>query len=343
MPKEEKKVIIWGSTGAVGQSLCEVLAKKQPDWKIFAVSRSSSSSKSTSGAATSSSNDKFAQYPNVTVIKGDPNIKSDVMKLSADKDIIYSCIGFSRFETKFWAANWPTVVDNLLEASKQKEGQKLVFCDNLYAYGPTTNVSPDTPRIASSKKSKLGVRAIIHEKFQQRMSENSNSLTVVGSSEFFGPNLTKTSFLGDTFTKPIVEGKQSPMIFGSSSVVHDFCYSPDLSNALYIAGIDDRANGKFWICPHAIQNKTLKQIAKDIDSLKTSEKSNAKVTVLPNWSIKMLSPFMSFMKEMVEMLPFWTMDYTVDDSEFCKTFGVKATPYEEALKEYIQFYEKLNI
>ena len=36
-----------------------------------------------------------------------------------------------RLTTKFWAKQWPVVVDNLLAATKQKEGQRLIFCDNL--------------------------------------------------------------------------------------------------------------------------------------------------------------------------------------------------------------------
>jgi len=56
--------------------------------------------------------------------------------------------------------------------------------------------------------------------------------------------------------------------------------------------------------------------------------------------VYMLSPFMSFMREMVEMLPFWVNDYTVDDSDFCKAFGAKATPMDESLDALVDFYKE---
>eukprot|EP00980_Cylindrotheca_fusiformis_P016894 scaffold5114_cov67-Cylindrotheca_fusiformis.AAC.12 len=319
-----KKVIVFGSSGATGSKLVEILSQQEPSWDIWAVSRSAKG--------------KFDAFKNVKVVSGDATNKTEVLRLTADKDIIYSCIGFPKYERKFWAKTWPGVVDNLLEGTKQKQGQKLVFCDNLYAYGSQLNVSPKSSRVPVSMKSIPGVRALLHEKFQKRMDEQPDSIVVVGGADFFGPGLTNLVFIGDTFTKAIIEGKKAPIAIGSSSKIHDFAYAPDFSNALYVASVNDKANGKFWVCPHAVKNKTMDQMAEDIARLAGTDPKKAKVTVYPSWSIKLLSPFMTFLSEMVEMLPFWTNDYTVDDSEFCSTFNVKATPYEDALKEYIEFY-----
>jgi nucleoside-diphosphate-sugar epimerase len=210
--------------------------------------------------------------------------------LSADKDIVYSCVGFSRYEAKYWNKHWPIVVENLLAASNQRTGQKLVFCDNLYAYGPATNISPLSHTVAPSKKTEQGVRAIFRKKFEERIAENPNSITIVGGANFFGPYVTNTSFLGDTFTKAIVQGKPAPICIGSASVIHDFAFAPDFSGALYLASIHgNKANGKFWVCPHSIRNKTLTQIANDVARLAASR--NSKVTVYPGWSVRLLSPF----------------------------------------------------
>lgn len=319
------KVIIFGSTGAVGRCLVEILAKQEPTWEIYAVTRSEST-------------DKFKAYKMVTVLKGDPNNKEETMTLSADKDIVYSCVGFSRYEAKYWAKHWPIVVDNLLAASSQKPNQKLVFCDNLYAYGATTNISTTSPIVPKSWKSKPGVRAHLREQFSQRMREKPSSIAVVGGADFFGPHVTNMSFLGDTFTKAIVQGKPAPICLGSCSAIHDFCYTPDFAWALYVASVEPKAAGRFWICPHAIHDKTLQEIATDVAALSGSKNGN--VTAYPGWSVRMLSPFMGFMREMVEMLPFWSKDYTVNDSEFCDMFGVSATPYEAALKAYIEMYQR---
>lgn len=323
-PINYKKVIVFGSTGAIGRHLVDILSKEQPNWEIFAATRSTST-------------DKFDGLSNVKVVQADPNNREQVLEVSKDKDIVYSCIGFARYEAKFWAKHWPIVVDNLLAASAN--GPKLVFCDNLYAYGATTDISPTSPTVEPGTQTKPAIRAMLRQKLQERMTQNPSSITVVGGADFFGPYVTNVSFLGDTFTKAIVAGKPAPICIGSGSVVHDFAYAPDFSKALYVASIREEANGKFWVCPHAVRNKSLNQIATDIARLADSK--NSKVTVYPGWSVRLLSPFMGFMWEMIEMLPFWSNDYSVDDSGFCKTFGVEPTPYEEALTSYIEFYKSL--
>jgi nucleoside-diphosphate-sugar epimerase len=212
------KAIIFGATGAIGLGLVEILSKKQPNWEIFAVTRSETS-------------DKFSQFPNVKVVQGNPNNKEDTMSLCSDKDIVFSTIGFTKYETKYWAEHWPVVVDNLLAASSQTPGQKLIFCDNLYAYVPGVNISPTSKTVSPSLNSKPGVRALLRNKFQDRMNKRPDSISVVGGADFFGPGITNLSFFGDTFTKPIVSGKSMPLMIGSKNKMHDVCYSKDFSNA----------------------------------------------------------------------------------------------------------------
>lgn len=104
-----------------------------------------------------------------------------------------------------------------------------------------------------------------------------------------------------------------------------------------MAGIDDRANGRFWICPHAVHGKTIQEIA--VDTARIAGSTNCKVNVIPCWVVRIGSLLDSFLKEMIEMLPFWAQDYTIDDSEFCKTFNVQATTYEDALKANVDFFK----
>jgi hypothetical protein len=112
-----------------------------------------------------------------------------------------------------------------------------------------------------------------------------------------------------------------------------------IQHRLYIAGTDDRANGKFWICPHSVKGKTPQEVANDIANIASSSNKKPKMLVLPGWAVRTIGLFDSFMKEVVEMLPNWQLDYTVDDSDFCRVFEVEPTPYDVALKEYVDFYK----
>jgi len=340
----EQKVIVFGATGAVGTALVEHLSKEQPQWQILAVTRS----KNTSSL-------KFP--PQVSIVEGDVEDLSRVLELTKDVDIIYSCVGFPQYERKYWAKHWPVVVDHLLQAvtttTSNDKKKKLVFCDNLYAYGfnhdATTKMSTSTPTLPPSLKSKPAIRAVLRQTFTKHMQEHPHTLAVVGGADFFGKGVTDKSFLGDTFTRKIVQG-QTPLCLGSAQFVHDFCYVPDFAKALYVASIDERALDKFWICPHAIHDKTIQDIANDVQTIisngslsdtTTATKKNVKIQVLSKGMIGFLAFFMSFMSEMKEMMDSWTKPYCIDDSEFCNTFDVEATPYDEALTRFVEFYKDL--
>lgn len=320
------KVIVFGSTGAIGTSLIEILTEKQPTWEIVAVSRS--------GPTMDSSLAKL-QLSRVTIVKGDVEDKDCVQELCKDVQLVFCTVGFARYERKYWSEHWPIVVDNLLAATD--ESKPLVFCDNLYAYGHGTNLSTSSPTVTPSKASKPQIRALLREKFQARMDASPHSIVVVGGADFFGPNVTFTSFLGDIFVGKMVQGSK-PLAVGTADALHDFCYTKDFANALYVASIHpEKAYGRFWICPHSLHNKTLRQIAQDVNQV--LDKKIEGITVLPVFMVYIMGLFMTFMAELKEMLLFWTKDYTVDDSEFCEMFGVQATPPEEALREYVDFYQ----
>jgi nucleoside-diphosphate-sugar epimerase len=333
---DQQKVVIFGSSGAIGTHLAEYLSKEYPHWEIHAVTRN----------ADSLSRLKTMSLPNVQIVTGDPFDKQSVLDLTKDCDIIVSCIGFHLYEAKYWAKHWPLTVDNLLAAAAAAAGTKkkrLVFCDNLYAYGnPDTKISAQTKPVEASLKSKPGIRATIRQTFSKHMEEHPGTLSVVGGADFFGPYVTVNSFLGDTMTGKIVATAQgstpTALAIGSADKIHDFCYTVDFAKALGIACVNDKALDKFWICPHAIHDKTLRQIAADI--AKQAGKPTPKMQVLSGWMLTLLSPFVGFLGEMKEMLIFWNEDYVIDDSEFMQVFNVKPTPYEQALDAYIQFYKE---
>jgi len=324
---QNKKVIVFGSTGPIGTQLIEIITKEQPLWKILAVSRSGAQSKSHLSSR---------GLTNVTIVKGDVENLENVQSLTRDVDLVYCCVGFERYERKFWAEHWPIVVDNLLAVTS--ETKPLVFCDNLYAYGPGMGISPSTNIIEASLKSKPAIRAVLRTEFQARMDSQPMALTCVGGADFFGPYVHH-SFLGDTFFGNMVNG-QKPLALATDKVIHDFCYAKDFANALYVASISEKAYGKFWICPHAIKNMTMRDIASEAQGIISPDSNSpVKMQVISVFLIKVLALGMTFMKEMKEMLPFWTNAYGVNDNDFCREFNVDATPIGDALRATAAYYQ----
>jgi nucleoside-diphosphate-sugar epimerase len=323
-----QRVLVFGSTGVIGTALVKILSKDHPSWHILAVSRHNDGK----------SRLAKMELPNVTTVAGDPFNKTQVQELAAPCDMIYFCVGFHRYEAKYWAKHWPLAVENLLSTVDEKNKKRIIFCDNIYAYGtPDETVSIRTTPVPASHRTKPGIRAGIRATFAAHMVNHPGTLTVIGAADFFGPHVTTNSFLGDTMTGKIVVENASPLAVGSCSVVHDFCYAPDFARAMAVASVRDEAYDRFWIAPHSVHGKTMQEIGNEIATL-AERPSPVKFKVLGKPMVYMLSPFMSFMWEMIEMLPFWTKDYKVDDSDFCKTFDVEATPSDEALKFLVEFF-----
>lgn len=324
------KVIIFGATGLIGTNLSEYLSHHHPDWKIHAVSRSSQSSRLSA-----------LNLPNVSFVQGTITDPTSVLELCRDVDMIYCCIGFMPYSTRNWVKNWPIAAENLLAATRSDSSsrkKKLIWCDNLYMYGAGVNLKADGIRIPSNKTSKTGIRSYLHQLFQEHMKNYPGTLAVVGASDFFGPHVGANSFLGDTVAKKIlVENSNTALAIGRVDVKHDFCYAPDFARALAVASVHPIAYDKFWIAPHSLKGMSLQEIGNRI-AAKGGKPTPVKFTVLSPWMVYMLSPFVGFLSEMREMLPIWTSDYTVDDSDFCQAFEEKATSADEALDAFVGFY-----
>lgn len=323
---DKKTVVVFGASGAIGTNLIQIASQERPNWSIKAVSRSGSASKCRLGSL---------DLPNVEMVKGSVENLDDCKSLTENSDIVVSAIGLARYEAKHWAEHWPIIVKNLFEVTSSD--RPLIFCDNLYAYGPKVDIDTSTETVPATLTSKPGVRATMRQTFAQRMLDAPQSLTVVGGADFFGPHVTDKSFLGDTFTGNMVGGKK-PLAIGTAQAVHDFCYAEDFARALFVTAIrPKKAAGKFWICPHSIHGMTMESIAQAVNGhLDTPVQG---MQVLPTFMVHILGWFMTFMRELKEMLPFWTNDYTIrGDRDFTETFGVEATPMDKAIQATVDFY-----
>jgi nucleoside-diphosphate-sugar epimerase len=330
-------VTVFGATGAVGKSLICQLQEMHPEWRIRAICRSGKPTSSAAGASNADSASK------VTWKDGDIMDLSSVQECVQDSRLVFSCLGFVQYERKYWASHWPRVVENLLQVCRQD--RSLIFCDNIYAYGTDHDtIRRSSSLVPPSFTSKPGIRTHLHTMFSRHMKDYPGTVTVLGSADFFGPGVGEKSVLGDNFTGKIVQG-QKPLAIGSVSHVHDFAYVPDLARAMIVASTNPKAYDQFWIVPHSIHGKTLQEIANDVAQMASSQTNTkpVKISVYGSWSCRLLSLVVPVLGEMVEMMPFWTKDYRVDDLDFIETFAMSATPYDEALKELIQSYTQEKV
>lgn len=57
---------------------------------------------------------------------------------------------------------------------------------------------------------------------------------------------------------------------------------------------------------------------------------------LPSWILRTVGLVVPLARALAEMTYQWEVPYLADDSDFCRTFGVSATPLEQAIAEVMK-------
>src|SRR5688572_21155200 len=81
----------------------------------------------------------------------DATDQASLLKAFAGCDVLYVVVGLP-YSTKLWQQLWPVIVQNILLALKANNC-RLIFLDNVYAYGHVTGVmTEETPYNPCSQK-----------------------------------------------------------------------------------------------------------------------------------------------------------------------------------------------
>ena len=385
-------VVVLGATSALGRALLSVLAKQEPSWIIRAVTRDPLAAEGMPELT----------LPTVQILQGNPLDRDSLQSVTADADIVFQCLTrlhpTTRRPKRYQAEHWPALIRNLLE--KSGKTQKIIFAESLAAYDTTPVNASAGIRLSTAKRveasvrnhTTAGLRSHLCRCYEEHMATKPHTIAVVCASDVFAPHVP--SVLGSTFCRRLCDRRRRWAV-GSADCIHDFCYLPDWAQALQAvaaASIATTASttttkpwDTFWMCPHAIQNKSLQQIAKDMDTIivqqqqlhnhnnnnsvqsmdssgnserhdTTPEESEPSasteivephpvfggVRVIPKLLAYTLTPFNPYISEVMERLATYQHDYHVDDSDFLEAFpNVPVTPYEQALQDYVAYWEQV--
>jgi nucleoside-diphosphate-sugar epimerase len=117
--------------------------------------------------------------------------------------VVYHCAqpGYTK-----WPELFPPMTRAISDGAAAA-GAKLVFADNLYAYGPPDGpMTEQTPQRAHGKKGRTRIEmadAVLGAHADGRL-----RCTIGRSSDYYGPRST-TSTVGDNIMKPVVRGKRA--------------------------------------------------------------------------------------------------------------------------------------
>ena len=264
----------------------------------------------------------------IEMIKADALDLDDITRAVKGASVIYHCLGIPYPE---WFDKHPVIMKNLIQAASQNGIKtKIVYTDNLYAYGKEGAalgpISEETPMIASDKKGKL--RKLLVDMLLDADKEGKIIATIGHASDFFGP-LASNSLL-ETFSLPQLIKNKTSAFFADLKAKHSWIYLPDLARSLVMLGTSDVANGQSWILPHYEATSIEHFITQlyDVNDVNIA----VKVKTRPKIFLKLAGLFSKTIKEYSRVNYQMHMDWVVNDSKFRSTFTFESTPLNVAFK-----------
>jgi nucleoside-diphosphate-sugar epimerase len=303
--------VIFG-TGPLGRAVAEELVKRGK--KVRMVNRSG----------------KREGIPQmIEVISGDAYSQEFTLHITKDADVVYQC---AQPEYHQWTEKFPALQNSILESAASNKA-KLVIADNLYMYGDPNGqiISETSPEHPHTKKGKL--RKQMADAALAAHRTGKLQVAVSRPSHYFGPGYDITANL---MFLPALKGK-TVQLLGKVDVPHSFSYVPDAGRAMAILGTSEQSWGQVWI-PPVMPVITQREFARKVWQA-TGQSGTAKIMLLNKWMLRLVGLFNPASRETVEMLYEFEKPYVVSSAKFEKTFGITATPVDEAILRVLEYYK----
>lgn len=251
-----------------------------------------------------------------------------VMNAVQGSEVVYLTVGL-KYNIKTWQTQWPIIMENVIDACI-KHNAKLVFFDNVYAYGRVNGwMTEETPMNPSSKKGE--VRRNLDEMIMAEVKSEKLKAIIARAADFYGPN-TPLSFVNVMVFDNYKKGNKAQWMI-NDKVRHSLTYTPDAGKATAILGNTASAYNQVWHLPTDRNVLTGKEF---IENVGKEFGLKPRYRVLPRWLIQMVGLFNGNIRESVEMLYQNDSDYLFDSSKFEKAFSFKPTPYSQGIRETVK-------
>ncbi|RXZ51718.1 NAD-dependent epimerase/dehydratase family protein, partial [Agromyces binzhouensis] len=235
-------------------------------------------------------------------------------------DVAYLTVGLP-YTTTAWRRDLPVIVRNAVDGCLTA-GARLVYFDNVYAYGRTDGrpMTESTPIRPTSRKG--AVRADVLRMLDTARDERGLDLTIGRAADFYGPGATTSAF--NMFAIDRVATGKPPMWMFDASLPHSITYTPDIGAGLAVLGTDDRARGRTWHLPTA-------PALTGEEYLALASGGRLPHRTMSMGAMRLGALFASGARESLEMAYQYTEPYVFDSSAFEREFGVAPTPYAEGI------------
>ncbi len=239
-------------------------------------------------------------------------------------EVAYLVAGL-KYDATVWADQWPRVMRNTIDACK-RHGTKLVFFDNVYAYGKVDGVmSENTPYNPCSKKGE--VRATIATTLMDEVKRGELQAMIVRAADFYGPGAALSLTHATVFER--LRAGKTPQWVGNAKAVHTFTFTPDAGRSVALLGNTPSAYGQVW---HALTSKNEMTGEAFVRLACELAGKPYKIQVAPRWMLSLMGLFVPVLRENKEMMYQFERDYRFDSSKLERALNVQPTDYRTGIK-----------
>ena len=304
-------ITILGAGGAISNELEKLLSGRKSPYRL--VSRSARHSTSTA-----------------EIVAADLTDAEKTREAVAGSSVVFLTAGLA-YDVKVWAEQWPRILENVIEASKQT-GAKLVFFDNVYMYGRVQGtMTEETPFNPCSRKGEI--RAGLATRLINEWKSGSLTAMIARAADFYGPG-AKNGMANVMVFDPLRNGKKA-MCLVKDALPHSYTFTPDAARALLTLAASDSAWNQTWHIPTSEPALTGREF---IQCAALAMNLEAKYQVLSPWMVKAIGLFNKTVGEVGEMLYQNDSPYLFNSSKYANAFGFVGTPYAEGIRRTAESY-----
>lgn len=244
-------------------------------------------------------------------------------------EIAYLTVGLP-MDTKIWAVEFPTIMQNVIDACKNND-TRLVFFDNTYMYPQDGQILTE-----ETKFKPVGEKGKVREKIVQMLLaeirlQRINAM-ICRAPEFYGPAKTQSITNSLIFTN-IRKGKKLK-VFLKDNTLRTLIWTPDASRAMALVGNTIDAYDQTWHLPCDDNRLTYKELI-NLASQIYGEELHYEIT--SKFSLKFGSIFNNRLKELQELLPRYKHDNIFDSTKFKKMFPeFLVTTYRQGIEQIMK-------
>jgi nucleoside-diphosphate-sugar epimerase len=302
--------VVFGATGGIGRAVTEELVRRGR--RVRAISRGGAAIGGAEGIA------------------ADATQPDSAASAAAGAAVVHHCVnpGYTQ-----WPELLPPVSRSILGAA-EASGAKLVYADNIYAYGPVEGpLREDLPALATGRKGRTRVEVAAEMLAAHR--DGRLRVAIGRASDYYGPH-GPSSNAGETVFGRAVAGKR-PLWTGRLDQPHSFHFLADLARGLITLAEREEADGEVWHLP-AAPPLTAQQFF-DLIFEAAGRPTPARAQTISPPMLAIAGLFSPMARELRETTYQFRAPLVVDSSKFEHAFGsFDATPHRAAIEQTVEWF-----